>query len=216
MFPTIQKTTPKSSLKDHLFLPIERLRRFSIDEYHRMGEVGILGEDECIELINGVITKMSPIGSEHTACVKKLNRLFSNVLSSEDATIGVQNPIILDDMTELEPDIALLKPRDDAYASGHPRPDDVLLIVEVADTSVDDDRAIKLPRYAAAGIPEVWIVNIPDRRIEAYQIPVGTEADAGYKIRVEYRLGETLTPEAFPNAKVSVADVLPIQNMMKS
>ncbi|HIE28094.1 TPA: Uma2 family endonuclease, partial [Candidatus Poribacteria bacterium] len=158
-----------------------------------------------------VIRKMSPIGSEHAACVNKLNRIFSSVLPAEDATIGVQNPIILDDGTEPEPDIALLKPRNDVYASEHPRPADVLLIVEVADTFVEDDRIVKLPRYAAAGIPEVWIVNIPDWKIEVYQIPVGTEADAGYKIRVEYRLGETLNPEAFPNVKISVADVLPMQ-----
>ena len=210
MLPTIQKTTPKSSVRSHIFPITERLlRRFSIDEYHKMGEVGILKEDERVELIDGVITKMSPIGSEHAACVNKLNRLFSTLLPPEDATISVQNPIILDDGAEPEPDIALLKPRDDAYASGHPRPNDVLLIVEVADTSVDDDRTIKLPRYAAAGIPEMWLVNLPDRKIEVYQIPVGAEADAGYKIRVEYRLGETLSPEAFPNVKISVADVLP-------
>jgi Uma2 family endonuclease len=124
--------------------------------------------------------------------------------------IGVQDPIILDDGTEPEPDIALLKPRDDAYAHAHPRPADVLLVVEVADTTVEADRTVKLPRYATAGIPEVWLVNIPERKIEVYQTPVGTEADAGYKIKVEYRLGETLVPGRFPNAKIGVSDILPI------
>ena len=213
MLPAIEKTIPKSSLRNHVFLPAERLRRFSIAEYHKMGEVGILEEDERVELIDGVITKMAPIGSKHAACVKKLNRIFSSVLSLEDATIGVQDPIILDDGTEPEPDIALLKPRDDAYASGHPRPSDVLLIVEVADTSVDDDRAVKLPHYAAAGIPEVWLVNIPDQKIEVHKMPMGAETDAGYKIRVEYRLGETVNLEAFPNVKISVAGVLLMQSV---
>ena len=177
-----------------------------------MGEVGILREDERVELIDGIVTKMNPIGSEHAACVNKLNRHFSRALSPEDATIGVQNPIVLDDGTEPEPDLALLKPRDDAYASAHPRPADVLLVVEVADTTVEEDRTVKLPRYAAAGIPEVWLVNIPDRKIEVYQTPVGTGADAGYKIRVEYRPGETLSPGVFPDVKVGVADILPIGN----
>ncbi len=191
------------------FVPKERIRHFSIMEYHRMGEVGILREDERVELIDGIITKMNPIGSEHAACVKKLNRLFS-VLLPGDATIGVQDPIVLDDGTEPEPDLALLKPREDAYANAHPRPADVLLVVEVADTTVEDDRTVKLPRYAAAGIPEVWLVNIPDRKIEVYQTPVGTEADAGYKIRVEYRPGEVISPGVFPSVKVGVADILPI------
>ena len=213
MLPAIEKTIPKSSLRNHVFLPAERLRRFSIAEYHKMGEVGILEEYERVELIDGVITKMAPIGSRHAACVNKLSRFFFSILPTEDATIAVQNPIILDDGTEPEPDTALLKPRDDAYASGHPRPSDVLLIVEVADTSVDYDLAVKLPRYAAAGIPEVWLVNIPDQKIEVHKMPMGAETDAGYKIRVEYRLGETVNLEAFPNVKISVAGVLLMQSV---
>lgn len=185
------------------------LRRISVAEYHKMGEAGIFSEDERIELIDGVIVEMSPIGSEHAACVNKLNRLFSNVLSSKDAIIGVQNPIILNNGTEPQPDITLLKPRDDAYASGHPRPEDILLILEVADTTVEEDRTVKLPRYASCGIPEIWLVNIPERKIEAYRIPVGERENAGYKVRVEYREGETLSPEMFPNVKIKVAEVLP-------
>jgi Uma2 family endonuclease len=124
--------------------------------------------------------------------------------------IGVQDPIVLNDGTEPEPDVALLKPRGDAYARTHPCPADVLLVVEVADTTVEADRTVKLLRYAAAGIPEVWLVNLPERKIEVYQTPVGTGADAGYKIRIEYRLGDVLCPGMFPSVKVGVADILPI------
>jgi len=185
------------------------VRRLSVAEYHKMGEVGILSEDERIELIDGVIIEMSPIGSEHAATVKKLNQLFSNSLSPSEAMIGIQDPVILDDGTEPQPDISILRSKDDAYASEHPRPSDVLLIVEVADTSVEEDRTIKLPRYAACGIPEVWLVNIPEKKIEAYHTPVGEKENAGYKIRVEYRESDTLSPAAFPNIKIAVAAVLP-------
>lgn len=184
------------------------LRRISVSEYHKMGEAGIFSEDERIELIDGVIIEMSPIGSEHAATVKKINRLFSSNLSSNKAMIGIQDPVILDDGTEPQPDVTLLKPRDDAYASGHPRPEDILLIVEVADTTVEEDRTVKLPRYAACGIPEMWLVNIPERKIEAYHTPVGEGGNAGYKVRVEYREGDTLSPETFPNVKIDVAEVL--------
>jgi len=203
---SIAEETPKKNSFLNSSLPI---RRFSIAEYHKMGEVGIFSEDERVELIEGVIIQMPPIGSKHTSTVKELNWLFSNKLSRSEARIGVQDPVILDDVTEPQPDISVLKPKDDAYASAHPRPDDVLLIVEAADTTLEDDRAVKLPSYAAAGIPEVWIVNIPDRRIEVYRIPIGEKEDAGYKFRVEYREGETLNPEAFPMVKIDVADVLP-------
>ncbi len=188
---------------------MNQIRRFSVAEYHKMGEVGIFSEDERVELIEGVIIEMAPIGSKHAGTVKELNWLFSNNLQRSEARVGVQDPIILDDGTEPQPDISILKPKDDTYTSAHPRPDDVLLIVEAADTTVEDDRAVKLPRYAAAGIPEVWIVNIPERKIEAYRIPRGEKEDAGYKIRVEYYEDETLNPEAFPNVKIGVADVLP-------
>ena len=203
--PISEEAPGKRFLLVHL-LPI---RRFSVAEYHEMGKVGILSEDERVELIEGVIIEMSPIGSKHAATVKKLNRIFSNRLSPNEAIIGVQDPVFLDDGTEPQPDISILKPRDDEYADEHPGTFDVLLIIEVADTSAEDDRDVKLPRYAAAGIPEMWIVNIPGRKIEAYRIPVGEKDDAGYRVRVEYREDDTLTPEAFPDVDIVVAGVLP-------
>ena len=202
-------TTEEVSKKMFFLKPSLPVRHFSIAEYHKMGEMGIFSEDVRVELIEGVIIEMSPIGSKHAGTVNKLNWLFSNRLLPSEARIAVQNPVVLDDGTEPQPDISVLKPKDDAYTSAHPRPDDVLLIVEVADTSVEDDRAIKLPRYAAVGIPEVWLVNIPERMIEVYHTPTGEKEVARYKIRVEYYEGETLNPEAFPGVKIGVADVLP-------
>ena len=209
MYPTVQETLQKSSPGKETLVLKERLRPFSVEEYHRMGEVGVLKEDERIELIDGIITTMNPTGSKHAACVKKLNSLFSSVLSPREALIGIRDAIVLNNGTEPEPDITLLKPREDAYADAHPRPADVLLVVEVADTSAEENRTVKLPRYAAAGIPEVWIIDIPHRRIEACQTPVGTEADAGYKIRVEYRPGETLSPAMSSYVQIDVEAILP-------
>jgi len=204
-FSILEESTKNISSLIHN-LPV---RRFSVDEYHRMGELGILSEDERVELIEGIIIQMSPIGSKHAATVRKLNQFFFSGLSPSEATIGVRNPVVLDEENEPEPDISILKPRDDSYAGEHPRPSDVLLIIEVADASVESDRDIKLPRYAAAGIPEVWLVNIPEKCIETYHTPMGEKENADYKFRTKYREGETLSPKAFGDVKIDVADVLP-------
>jgi Uma2 family endonuclease len=119
-------------------------RRFSVHEYHRMAEVGILSEDDRVELIEGEILEMSPIGSRHAACVDRLNRLL-NGFADLSAIVRVQSPILLDVNSEPEPDISLLRPSDDFYAGGHPTPGDVLLLIEVADTSVERDLEVKLP-----------------------------------------------------------------------
>ena len=143
-------------------------RLFTVDEFHRMAEAGILGEDDRVELVEGELIEMTPIGSRHAACVNRLVKLLSSL---EAYLLSVQNPVSLDPRTELQPDIALLKPRPDFYASAHPRPRDVVLIIEVADTSAAADREVKLPLYAKAGIPEVWLVDLPGGVIEVYRDP---------------------------------------------
>ena len=168
-----------------------------------MSEAGILSEDDRVELIEGEIVKMSPIGSLHAGCVKRLIALFSP-LSGKVAIISVQDPIRLDQYSEPQPDIALLKPRADFYANSHPTPDDVLLVIEVADTSVDYDRNVKLPLYARAGIPETWLVNLPEDRVEAHSQPVN---GIYQKVRVA-KHGESLSPEAIPNLAISVDEIL--------
>jgi Uma2 family endonuclease len=121
----------------------------------------------------------------------------------------VQDPVVLNDETEPEPDLALVKTREDAYSESHPRPDDVLLLVEVSDTTLEYDKEVKLPNYAASRISEVWIINLVDNIIEVYREPLvlanGTE---GYRIRTNFVKGDTLTPQAAPNLRIKVDDVL--------
>jgi len=148
------------------------LVRFSVDDYHRMGETGILGPQLRTELIDGEVVAMPPIGHPHAGTVKLLSNLLKEQLGAA-AIVSVQDPVWLDDYTEPLPDIALLRPRADYYRNGHPGPEDVLLLIEVADTSLAYDRDVKLPRYARAGIPEVWLVDLGGRRLTMHRRPAG-------------------------------------------
>ena len=138
-----------------------------------MAEVGILSRDDRVELIRGQILQMSPIGSKHAACVDKINAFLQQSIALDLAIIRVQNPVQLGKYSEPEPDIAVLKPNPDFYANNHPQAKDILLIIEVADTSLDYDKEVKVPLYAKAGIPEYWILNLEKGEIEAYSKPVG-------------------------------------------
>ena len=178
-------------------------RRFTVHDYYAMADAGILGEDDRVELIEGEILEMASIGSQHAACVDRLTR-FLVPGAGDRAVVRVQNPVRLSDLTEPQPDLALLRPRDDFYATAHPGPADTLLIVEVSHSTLGYDRGIKLPLYAAAGIPEVWIVNGDDGVIEVYREPSG-----GY-YGSERRLhpGDVLTPLALPSVQIPVERVL--------
>ena len=175
---------------------------FTVDQYQRLGERGVLREDDRVELIAGRVVEMTPIGDRHAACVRRLNRLFARTLF-DLAMTDVQNPIVLGEHDAPQPDLVLLKLRADGYPT-HPRAADVLLIVEIADSSVADDRDVKLPLYARASIPEVWLVDLPADRIEVYRAPTaGTYTDTGSASR-----GDTLTPLHFPNLTISTGDIL--------
>jgi Uma2 family endonuclease len=143
---------------------------FTVSEYERMGETGVFAPDARVELIEGEIIEMSPIGSRHAACVKLLSRILNRKIG-EDAIVGTQDPIRLSDFSEPQPDVAILKFRKDYYREGHPGPDDVLLVIEVADTTVHYDRNVKVPLYARAGIAEALLFNLPDDRLEYFSRP---------------------------------------------
>ncbi len=144
---------------------VER-RRFSADEYHRMAEVGILHEDERVELVYGEIVLMPPVGGRH---VDAVNRLTASLSGRSDLLVSVQNPVPLGEHGELQPDVAVIRDRD--YRGQLPTPEDVQLVVEVADTSIGYDRNVKLPIYALAGIPEAWLVDVRARTIERHTEP---------------------------------------------
>ncbi|QTA90628.1 DUF820 [Desulfonema magnum] len=187
----------------NLMLTRAKRKTFTTDEYHQMIEAGILREGDRLELIQGEIIQMAAIGSNHASCVGRLTHLFSANFA-ENAIVWVQNPVCLGKHSEPEPDISLLKPQPDFYASRHPRPEDVLLIVEVADTSLEDDREIKLPLYAKAGIREVWIVNLKASCVEVSTSPSGHKY---LNVRVFHR-DSVLSLGIFPDAKILVDDII--------
>ncbi len=177
--------------------------RFSVEDYYRMAETGVLRPDARVELLNGQIIDMSPIGPFHGGITKYLNRLFNEAAKGRWIT-AVQDPVRLDDHSEPQPDLMLLKPVLDFYRKRHPRPEDVFLLVEVSDTTLTTDREEKLPAYGRAGIAEVWIVNLNDEVIEVYREPHFT----GYGSKTVLRAGGQAKPQAFPEAVVDVGELL--------
>jgi Uma2 family endonuclease len=176
---------------------------FTVDTYHRLAELGILGEDDRVELLDGQIVAMTPIGSRHAAAVGRLTRVLGERAGTW-SIVWVQNPIVVSQTWEPQPDVCLLRPRDDFYAAAHPRADDALLVIEVADTSLERDRDVKIPRYAAAGIPEAWLVDLAGDAVTVYVAP----GPDGYGETVTVSRGETLRPVRLPGLAVAVDDVL--------
>lgn len=178
-------------------------RHFNVTEYYRMTEAGILSESDRVELIDGEVIEMSPIGSRHAACVDRLTQVFC-LLVGQHFIVRVQNPIRLDEYSEPQPDLCLLQPRADFYAQAHPTPVDVLLVVEVADSSAGFDREVKLPLYAQASVPEVWIVNLPADTVEVYAQP----ASGKYQKALELKRGEVINSETIPQLSLAANAVL--------
>ncbi len=178
-------------------------RYFNVDEYYRMARAGVLKPDDRVELIEGEIVKMSPIGSPHAACVSRLDDLLRSQ-EKPRTMIRSQNPVRLNEFSEPVPDIALLRPRKDYYSARHPIPSDVLLIIEVGDTSVLSDRHFKVPLYARAEIPEVWLVNLPKKIVEVYCDP----AEGVYRKSRKHKHGEIVAAESVSGLKLKVSDIL--------
>lgn len=175
---------------------------FTVDDYQRLAELGVLREDDRVELIAGQVVEMTPIGDRHASCVRRLIRLLSQIVL-DAAVLDVQDPVVLGEHDAPQPDVTLLRPRGDAYPS-HPRAADILLVIEVADTSVAYDRDIKIPLYARAGIPEAWLVDLPAERIEVYRDPVGGRYAAVQTVSH----GDLLHPLHFANVTFRADDIL--------
>lgn len=177
-------------------------RRFNVAEYYKMAEAGVFAPGERVELIDGDVVPMSPMGRRHSSKIGRLNGAFYPLYGR--ALVWIQQPLNISDRTEPEPDLMLLRPRDDFYEAHHPMPPDVLLLVEVMDSSSPYDRGFKLGLYARSGVPEVWLVDIPGRQVETYRRPVG-----GLYTEIAIRSpGESVAPEAFPEFVVAIDAIL--------
>jgi Uma2 family endonuclease len=182
---------------------LPRRRRLTVVDYYRMAEVGVLPDVARVELFDGEFIDMAPPGSSHAATVHFLTEVFVRAVGGR-ATVLVQNPVRLSEYSEPQPDVALLRRRDDFYRERHPRPDDVLLIVEVAATSLRFDRKTKVPLYARHGIPEMWLVDLGDERLVRYRSP----QRGSYTLVDEPDLGRALEVSALAGVAVDLKRLL--------
>ena len=177
-------------------------RLLTVDEYHTIGTAGVLKEDDRIELIEGEMIEMAPIGSRHLAKVNRLARLLSQCIGDQ-AIVSVQNPIALPPHNEPQPDLALLKPRADDYEGKLPSAEDILLVIEVADTTLAYDRDAKMPIYARHDIVETWLVDIQGQTVSIYQEP----GKNGYRRLLTPTRNESITPTQLPNVVIQLVDI---------
>ncbi|MCG8421764.1 MAG: Uma2 family endonuclease [Proteobacteria bacterium] len=186
---------------DPAYVAPETIRPLRREEYDRLVEQGLF-DDERLELLRGALVTMSPQGSPHAAVIRLLTHLLVPVLHGR-ALVQIQCPLAVSDDSEPEPDVAVLEPADDGYASGHPHT--AHLVIEVADSSLATDRAIKSELYASAGVPEYWIVNLAEQVVEVHRVP----GAAGYQQVTRRDRSATLHVHAFPDVALHVADFLP-------
>jgi Uma2 family endonuclease len=180
--------------------------RFNLERYHRLVTSGALDEDDRVELLNGIVVDMSPIGSRHAAAVRGLLLHFSSLAQNQQTIMGVQDPILLDDWSEPQPDLWLAKYRSDRYASAHPTAGDLLLVIEVADSTVDKDKRLKIPLYAQANIPEVWLVDVNTNTISVHRHPAKGQFG---EIQAYNRPSDHIAPSAFADCKFTLATLFP-------
>lgn len=179
------------------------LHRFSVEDFYQMAETGVIHRDARVELLDGQIVDMTPIGPFHAGTVNRLNRFLSG-LSQGRWLLAVQNPLHLEEYSEPQPDLLVLKPSADDYTSRHPIANDVFWLVEVADTTIEFDRREKLPVYGRAGVPEVWLVNLPRKTLEVYREP----NFRGYTSQIILAPGQLVSPLAFPDDVFEVAELV--------
>ncbi len=179
-----------------------RYRPLTTDDVERMVETGVLDEDDRVELIKGRLVDMSPPGIRHAAYVRQTSRMLNRIVG-DDFIVDVQNPVAFGQNFQSEPDIALLRERAHGYLNSHPTPDDILLLIEVSDPSLNYDQEVKAPLYGEAGVLESWVVSVEDQYIDVYSEP----SPGGYKLRRRYTAGESLAVPGVEGASLSVAQV---------
>ena len=185
---------------------MERSRhRVTVEDFHKMGEAGIFLEDDRVELIDGEMIDMAPIGSRHAGVVKHLTNLLAMAAKGK-AIVSAQDPLRLGPHSEPEPDLMLLVPRDDFYSEAHPGASDVLLLIEVCDTTARFDREVKLPLYARHGVAEVWLINIETRLLERCRLPQPERGE--YAFRESLAVG-AIAPAAIPECRVAIETLFP-------
>ncbi len=190
-------------------MSIAQAKSFTLDEYHRLGELGFFHEDDHIELINGEIIEMAFKGTAHETCLRNLLRELPKIVGDR-ATLQSQAPIALPPNSEPEPDFAILQNRDDNYLSGHPQPADVLLVMEVSDSSLDYDQVVKIPLYAKAGITDYWIFNLFDNYLEAYSEPYqNNQSKYGYLNKRIFLSNQIINFSYFPDLSLDLVRVFP-------
>ncbi len=185
---------------DHATDTVLRRRKLTIHDYYRMGDAGIIGEHERVELIDGEVIDMVPIGSDHIGSVNGLTEMLVTATVGR-AIISVQNPVVLDEYNEAEPDFAVLRFPEDRYRDAKPGPADILLLIEVAKSSVRYDRTVKVPLYARAGIAKFWIADITRRVSEMYSAPEG----GGYRTSKTYGPTDTVALSELPDVRVALS-----------
>lgn len=191
---------PNEELTPHL----PQAYRWSVDAFHALQQGNFLPSDQRLELIAGELIHMAPIGSDHASKVKRLNYHLTAQIGGK-IIVSVQDPVRLDEYSELQPDIALLRWRDDFYQHANPKAEDVLLIIEVADSSANYDRTVKIPLYARHNIPEVWLLDLIQKRLEAYQKPDET---GEYSTIRFYRSGQ-VAPILLPDCSLALGEFFP-------
>lgn len=175
----------------------------SVEMYHIMAEQGAFAPDERVELIDGEIIEMSPVGSRHARVVDYLNDFLTDIVR-KDFIVRVQSPIIVGERSEPQPDLSVLTRRDDFYRDAHPVGDDVRIVIEVSDSTVTFDRSRKIPKYAACGIPEAWLIDLESEHVEVHSMP----KELAYGLVKIYLRGETAISETIANMTLPVDDIL--------
>jgi Uma2 family endonuclease len=177
---------------------------FSVRDYHRMAKAGILAESDRVELIRGEVLRMSPIGPRHNAAVRRATHALVKIVDDR-AIVSVQGSIQLDEYDEPQPDIVLLRPRDDFYATRHANPQDTLVIIEMADTSLEYDRTAKMSLYAETGVPEYWIANLQNDHLIVFRDPHQNT----YRVIQEFLRGDAIAPQGLQECRILVEVLLP-------